>query len=127
MENENESWNETEAKVKSVFRENLKIEEDIEIYRAHRVGKKGSDKTRTIGLRCTRYKQKEKVQQETKRLKRTGIYINDDFSNETMEKRKMMLKTVRTLRNQGKGAKIKNGQVVTWEWERNRPTTFGEL
>ena len=29
--------------MKSVFRENLKIEEDIQIDRAHRVGKKGND------------------------------------------------------------------------------------
>ena len=39
-ESEKETWEETEEKMKSLFREKLLIRKDIEIDRAHRVGRK---------------------------------------------------------------------------------------
>ena len=64
IESECESWTVNEKKVKVLFREKLNITEDIEIYRAHRVGRWDKNKPRTIILRCHRYKQKEEMEVE---------------------------------------------------------------
>ena len=83
IESERQNWEVTEEKVKSLFREQLNISEDIEIDRAHRVGRWDINKPRTIILRCHRYKQKVEIQRAAKKLKGTCVYINDDYSNET--------------------------------------------
>ena len=82
-ESKGETWEQCEQKVKAIFNGQLRIEEEIEIDRAHRIEKnpgRNDDRPSTIVLRCTRYKQKEKIRKLAKRLKGTGIYINDDYS-----------------------------------------------
>ena len=117
-ESERETWEVTEQKVKALFKEQLNISEDIEIDRAHRVGRRDQNKPRTIVLRCNRYKQKERVKKTAKRLKGTGIFINDDFSFETLEVRKELFKTAKELRSKGKGAKVVKDRLITWEWDK---------
>ena len=63
-------------------------------------------------------KQKEKIKRAPKRLNGTGIYINNDFSFETSEIRKELLKTAKELRLQGKGTKVVTDRLVTWEREK---------
>ena len=128
IESERENWEVTEEKVKSLFREQLNISEEIEIDRAHRVGRWDKNKPRTIVLRCHRYKQKVEIQRAAKKLKGTGVYINDDYSNETLQIRKELLKTARELKLQGKGAKVIKDRLVTWELEkRNNDDGDGSL
>ena len=117
VENEGENWEMTELKVKDLFREQLQISEEIEIDRAHRVGTKQGGRHRTIVLRCNKYKQKEEIKKAAKKLKGSGIYINDDFSTETLEIRKQLLQSAKELRRQGKGAKVVHDRLVTWERE----------
>ena len=118
----------TEQKVHVLFKNQLNITESIEIDRAHRVGRLGGNKPRTIILRIHNYKQKEKIKRAAKNLKGTGIYINDDFSFETTEIRKELLKTAKELRLQGKGAKVVKDRLVTWEREKgNDEGTDAEL
>ena len=52
-----------------------------------------------------------------KKLKGTGIYINNDFSIETLEVRKSLLKTAKELRLQGKGARVVKDRLITWDRE----------
>ena len=80
-----------------LFKDQLNITESIEIDRAHRVGRLGGNKPRTIVLRIHSYKQKEKIKRAAKSLKGTGIYINDAFSFETSEIRKELLKIAKEL------------------------------
>ena len=112
-----ESWEVTENKVKTLFKDQLEIHEDIEIDRAHRVGQLKRDRPRTIVLRCNRFKQKETILMAAKKLKGTGIYINNDFSMETLEVRKSLLKTAKELRLQGKGARVVKDRLITWDRE----------
>ena len=69
-ESKGETW---EQKVNAVFNgRQLRIEEGIEIDRAHRIEKnpgRNDARPKTIVLRCTRYKQKEKIRRLAKRLK----------------------------------------------------------
>ena len=48
-------------KVKNLFRNKLGITEEVEIDRAHHVGRKEDGKVRTIVLRCHKYKMKEQI------------------------------------------------------------------
>ena len=118
-ENERETWEETEMKVKNLFRNELGITEEVEIDRAHRVGRKEDGKVRTIVLRCHKYKMKEQIKKAARKLKNTGIYINDDFSLETLLVRKDLFKTAKELRRQGKGAKVVKDKLVTWDRRRD--------
>ena len=121
-ENEKETWEETEIKVKHLFRNELGITEEVEVDRAHRVGRKEEGKVRTIVLRCHNYKMKEEIKRAAPRLKDTGIYINDDFSLETLLVRKDLFKTAKELRRQGKGAKVVKDRLVTWDRRRDDGT-----
>ena len=64
------------------------------------------------------YKQKEKIKKAERKLKRSGVYINDDFSLPNLEKIKGLLQTATTLREQGKGAKVIKDRLITWEWRK---------
>ena len=126
IESERENWEVTEEKVRSLFREQLNISEDIEIDRAHRVGRWDKNKPRTVILRCHSYKQKVEIQRAAKKLKGTGVYINDDYSNETLQIRKELLKTARELKLQGKGAKVIKDRLVTCNW-RNETMMMADM
>lgn len=91
-ESEKETWEECEEKIKDVLKNKLNVS-GIEIERAHRMGRKrfGNVKPRTIIFKLLNWKQKELILKNTKRLKDTGIYINEDFSDATIEIRKKLL------------------------------------
>ena len=48
----------------------------------------------------------KKLKNVRKKLKGNGIYINDDFTPVTLERRKHLLKAAKDLREQGKGATV---------------------
>ena len=125
-ENEKETWLITEEKVKELFKTRLQVEGDIDINGAHRVGKKESGKPRTIVLHFQKYKDKERIKQNARKLKYSGIYINGDFSFETLQIQKDLLKTARELRDKGKGAKVVKDKLTTWDIVRNEEASNGE-
>lgn len=86
----NETWEDTEKKVLRVFREKLHIQSQLHIERAHRVGTLKDDRPRTIVLKMLEFKQKELILRNASKLKGTGIYINEDFCQETMEIRRKL-------------------------------------
>ena len=126
QESERENWDITEKKVLTLFKDQLEIDESIEIDRGHRVGYINPNKPRTIVLRCLRYELKEEMKRCAKKLKGTGIYINDDFSRETLELRKALFQKATYLRSQGKGAKVIKDRLVTWDIEKDHRESGGE-
>ena len=105
-ENDNESWEQSEQKVKDLIKEKLAIEEDIMIERAHRIGKKEDGKKRAIIFKLQSWKQKETILKNSKKLKNTGLYVNEDFSDETMLIRKELFRQMKKARDDGKFAKV---------------------
>ena len=95
-EKENETWDECEQEGQSFIKDKLGIAEDIVIERAHRIKKKGNSdnpgKPRTIVCRFLNYKDKTNILKIAKKLKGKNIFINEDFSHETMELRKELWK-----------------------------------
>ena len=93
----NETWEESEHKVKrlkDLISNTLQIDADnIEIERAHRVGKKRptSDKPRTIVAKFLNYKHRGMVLNERRKLKGSNLIIREDFSDRVVAKRRELL------------------------------------
>lgn len=117
-ESEKETWEECEEKIQEVLEKKLNIS-GIEIERAHRMGRKqsGSVKPRTIIFKLFNWKQKELILKNTKYLKDTGIYINEDFSDATIEIRKKLLTEMKEHRSKGKFSVIIYDKLVTRDFK----------
>ena len=77
---ENETWEESETKMKVFLQEKLGLETDeITFDRVYRIGKKKEGKRRTITAKFLNYEHCEKVLNEYKELKLWGdqFYINE--------------------------------------------------
>ena len=102
-EYENESWNDTEEILKDFLFEHLGLR-NIKIERAHRTGERKEDTSRTIVAEFSSYKTKETTLKNAGKLKDTGYYINEGFSNENVEIRKENWRKVKEPRKNGKYA-----------------------
>ena len=113
-EDENESWEETEEKVKSLVNNNLKIKTNIKIERAHRVGMKNRNdpRPRTIVFKLLNYKDKVDILHNANLLKGSNIYINEDYSSETVKIRKELFEQAKQHRASGKFAKVVYNRLV---------------
>ena len=117
-ENEGETWDQTEAKIQRLLKDKLYFNDTINIERAHRMGKKNgrrdnNDRPRTIIIKLLNYKDKVKILKNAKKLKDTGIYINEDFSVETNEIRKNLKPQMNKARLEGKHAVIVYDRLIT--------------
>ena len=79
LEDNNETWDETEAKVKNFLVEKLDFEPAPEIERAHRTGRTGGQdgnpKPRTVVCKFTSYKAKEAILKKARKIKPKGLNI----------------------------------------------------
>ena len=112
IEYENESRPQSEKKLQKIIKDQLQFEWDIEIERAHRSGKTMTDgdanKRRAIIAKFLNFKDKQEVLSEYKarKLWTKDIFINEDFSEDTMEKRKGLFQRAKELQEEGKFAKV---------------------
>ena len=77
--------------------------------RAHRTSSRQNNTNNGNNLRRTicnllRYKDKVKILQKAKKLRGSNIFINEDFSRETMELRQKLWKEVKAHRDKGRVA-----------------------
>ena len=110
-ESAGETWEMAETKVKDAIKEKLNIEVDIE--RAHRVERRKSGginqhqadaKPRVIVCRLSSWKQKEAVVRKARKEKPEGLFICEDLSQATLEKRKPHLEKFKAAKQAGKSA-----------------------
>ena len=112
IEEENQSWSQSVKKLQEIIKDQLQFEQYIEIERAHRSGKEMIDgspnKRRTIMAKFLNFKGKQEVLSEYKarNLWTKGIFINEDFSEDTVEKRKSLFQRAKELREEGEFAKV---------------------
>ena len=94
----NEPWKECEEEIQKVFNEKLGVK-NVHIERAHRSKRSKSnnnnERPRTIASKLLNYKQKEEILRNTKKLKGSNIFINEDFCYETMQYRKRLWEEVK--------------------------------
>nr|XP_047141376.1 uncharacterized protein LOC124816291 [Hydra vulgaris] len=98
----NETWEESEQKIKDFLNTKLNIQEKILIDRVHRVGKENG-KNRSIIVRFQNYKDKALVLNKytTMKLWNERLYVNEDFSDFTMDLRRKLFKEAKELRAKG--------------------------
>ena len=125
-EDENETWENTENKLKSFLYDELEITDELYIEKAHRVARRegvkfnSSNTPRTIVAKVLDYKEKEDVMRRRYKLKETTYLVREDFSKETVEIRKKLCDQVKTLREDGKCAVIKYDKIVTRDFRPRR-------
>ena len=110
-----EDWSETEHRVRSMIRNKLHLNADaIEIKRAHRIGKTDEDGQTPcpIAVKFLRYKDKEDILPSSKKLKGTGIYINQSYSEKLNNKRAELWQEVKEHRRNGCIAYISFDRIV---------------
>ena len=88
---DNETWEQTEEIRQQMICDVLELE-GINIQRAHRAGNKSNKRNapRTIVAKFASYKDKQAIFSVAKKLKGKDIYINEDYSKETLKKRRKL-------------------------------------
>lgn len=108
-EEDNETWEETEAKVKQVLKEELNLASAPDIERAHRVGKSSrrpasaqnsASRLRTIVCRLRVWKERETIL--NRRIKPDNIFVKEDLSPATLEKRESQRAKMDAAKKAGK-------------------------
>ena len=91
------------------------------IERAHRMGRSArSDNARTIIFKLLNWKDKELILKNASKLKDTGIYINEDFSEATNNIRKELRKEMKRQREAGKYSVILYDRLIVSEFKNPR-------
>ena len=81
-----ETWEMCEDSVKDLIKTKFEINDEIEIDRCHRIEKfKDKKKPRSIVCRFFRFKDKQKILSNAKKLNNTGIFVYEDYCKETMD------------------------------------------
>lgn len=115
-EQPNESWDDTEVKVKEVLEKMDIPSEDVDIERAHRTGRP-NQRARQIVVKFLRYKDRENVLKSGKKLKGTGIYVNEDLSSRVIKRRYEQQDKLMEARRAGKIAYFNVDRLIV----KNRP------
>lgn len=116
--NNNETWKESEVKVREIIYKLGLPKEGIKIERAHRVGRvngvDGKERTRTIVVKFLNYKDRDEIlgAYRNKQLWKDKVYINEDFSDFTMNIRRELFIEQKRLRDQGDYAKVVYNRIV---------------
>ena len=113
-EDENETWEETEQKVKTLITEKMNITENIEFERVHRM-KTGTRTNRPIVAMCCKFKDKEKILSKGTELRGTNIYVDEHFSGETSFIRKKLFGKRKELVNKKVRAFVNYKKLVAYE------------
>ena len=119
-DDQNETWDSCEEKVQKLIKEKLGLKNEVEIERCHRMKKKNKDQSnnerrsrpRTIVCKLLRFKDKQKIIQNSKKLKNTGIFVYEDFCKDTMDLRKQLWEKVLEHRANNKIAYLNYRSIV---------------
>ena len=95
-----------------VIKKKLEIQDPIEIYKCHRMGKHKRNRPRTIIFKSNKFKDKQKILQNARNLKDTGIFIYKDFCEDAMELRKSLWEQVLEHRRKNKIAYLNSISIV---------------
>ena len=129
-EQHNETWLNTETKVKEVLQEKLNLSFEPMIERAHRTGARPrsgaadgiNTRPRTIVCRLRDWRQKDDILRAARRIKPSGIFVNEDLANETIEKRKRQVDELNAAKRAGKTAYFVLDRLVIKERRSAEPS-----
>lgn len=104
-EKPNETWEDSEALVKSILKDKLGLASEPRIERAHRVGKPDSSPrnlARPIVCRLYDWKEKNHILKQARVHKPTGLYVNEDVAEAIMAKRREQMPRLKQAKQEGK-------------------------
>ena len=118
-EQDKEDWTKTEDLVRTFIRTDLKLDtEEMELERAHRLGKKTTGKDRPIIIRFLKMRQRNSVRDSVIQLQRDtgkdGRYeyrVSDDLSQQVRAKRAILYPKMMAARDEQKHAIIKHDKL----------------
>ena len=104
------------VKVKKLIEEKLQSK-NVDFETIHRlpVNKGQTSTPRTIIARLTNYRTRDDIMKNKSKLKGTGIYLNEDLSENTMKARKEKLEEFKKARSLGKIAFFKGKNLIVRE------------
>ena len=108
-EERNETDDDCVEKVLKLIEEDLEIpnaKAEMELHRAHRIGRYNPTKVRPIVAKFAYYPDREKVRKNANKLKGKEQGISQQFPKEIMEKRKKLVPIMKQARENGKDAYI---------------------
>lgn len=95
-EAENETWEESERKVFEILSKmEIAGHDNIKFERVHRVGEKSTTKPRTIIAKFSYFKDRENVWQHRFNLKKSKIWVSEDFPYEILKARQILYPALR--------------------------------
>ena len=99
QESPNETWKTCEEKVQEILNNNLGFAAEVDIDRCHRVKSRNQSgqhqgRPQTIICRYDKFKDKQQILNNAKKLRDTDVYIYKDFSKDTMDLRKTLWEKV---------------------------------
>lgn len=98
--------------VTNIFNTTLSVQiENIDINKIHRLGKQNAGKIRPIIVSFTTFNKKIEIMKNKRKLPE-NTYITEDFTKETLEKRKKLRNQVKLEKEKGNEAFIRNNEVV---------------
>ena len=111
-----ENYEQTEEKVNKLFKEKLQLQ-DISIDIAHRLPLPSNvpsnrNNTRTVLVSLSSLKNKENVMKVSHRLKNTGIFLNEDLSENTLKIRKDKMPQLLDAKREGKIAYFRRDKLI---------------
>ena len=109
-----ETWEQTAVKVSKLLEEKMELP-NMQLERAHRVGRKQENRKRPIIARFSRFCDREAAVRNAKKLRGTSIYINEDLCQASQEIRKMKLPLLKQARKEGKIAYFVHTKLVIKE------------
>nr|KAG5705870.1 hypothetical protein BaRGS_030760 [Batillaria attramentaria] len=97
--NKNETWQESVDTVKSVLKEKLGVEDNIQFDRVHRLqGGAGSSSSPSIIAKFAFYKDKEHVLRNKQKLKGSDIFVGEDYTKRVRDIRKKLSSHLRSAK-----------------------------
>ena len=99
--------------IRHFFTNTLKIVNDIELIRCHRIGKPGT--TRPLIVRFRLYEDKEHVLGQRRLLKDTGIFLNEDLCAESKRQRDSLIPVLKELKKVNPRAHIRGDKIFSDE------------
>ena len=111
-EEKGETWEHVATKVKNLIKNQIGIDKEIPIERAHRVGQTAGERPRTIVAKFRDFDDKNNILRNAKNLKGTNLYINEDLCEASRAKRKEQLPKLKQARSEGKIAFFSHTRLI---------------
>ena len=113
-EHQDETWEQTASQVTKLLDNKMQLQ-NVEVERAHRVGRRTDQRPRPIIACFTRFCDREAVLRNAAKLRGTSIYVNEDLCSASQRIRKEKMPMLKQARSDGKIAYFRHTRLVIKE------------